>query len=193
MEKAKNALFLFFTMFKIGLFTFGGGYAMLALLENEFVARKQWMTGEEFLDMVAVAESTPGPVAINSATYIGYRRAGVFGSAMATLGVCLPSFSIIFIISLFFDKFLAFRYVQYAFEGIRACVVLLIGSAGWKLWKGLPKKPFQIVVFCAAIGCMIAFGIFSIRFSTVFYILIGAALGICLYLVSLLREKEKKA
>ena len=97
---------LFGTFFKIGAFTFGGGYAMVALLEHEFVEKKRWLTREEFLDMVAIAESTPGPVAVNSATYIGYKLAGVAGAAASTLAVCLPSFAVIYLISLFFDRFL---------------------------------------------------------------------------------------
>mgnify|MGYP000638809010 CR=1 FL=1 len=98
---------LFGTFFKIGAFTFGGGYAMVALLEHEFVEKKRWLTREEFLDMVAIAESTPGPVAVNSATYIGYKLAGVAGAAASTLAVCLPSFAVIYLISLFFDRFFA--------------------------------------------------------------------------------------
>ena len=101
MKKSKTVLELFLTLFKIGAFTFGGGYAMLALLESELVSKKKWIEKDEFLDMVAIAESTPGPIAINSATYIGYKRAGVLGSAAATLGVVLPSFIIIYVISLF--------------------------------------------------------------------------------------------
>ena len=101
--KEKGLLFkIFFTMMKIGLFTFGGGYAMLALLENEFVEKRAWLEKDEFLDMVAIAESTPGPIAINSATYIGYKKAGFLGSTLATVGVCIPSVVIIFLISLFF-------------------------------------------------------------------------------------------
>ena len=103
----KQLLRLFATFFKIGAFTFGGGYAMIALLENEFVSRKQWIGQEEFLDMVAIAESTPGPVAINSATYIGYHMAVFWGALVSTVAVVLPSFLIIFTISLVFDQFLA--------------------------------------------------------------------------------------
>ena len=82
-------------MLKIGLFTFGGGYAMIALLENEFVSKRAWIDKEEFLDMAAIAESTPGPIAINAATYIGYKKAGFLGAAISTLGMCIPSFVII--------------------------------------------------------------------------------------------------
>lgn len=115
MSKTKE---LFCTFFKIGAFTFGGGYAMVALLEHEFVEEKRWLTREEFLDMVAIAESTPGPVAVNSATYIGYKLAGVAGAAASTLAVCLPSFAVIYLISLFFDRFLQLTVVANAFKGI---------------------------------------------------------------------------
>ena len=106
MSKFKNCLILFFEFFKIGLFTFGGGYAMIAVIERTIVERKKWIDHDEYLDVVAIAESTPGPIAINSATSIGYKVAGVLGSTFATLGVVLPSFVIIFIISLFFNQFL---------------------------------------------------------------------------------------
>ena len=99
MKRIKALLELFLTMFKIGLFTFGGGYAMIAVFENEFISRKKWLESDEFLDMIAIAESTPGPIAINTATYIGYKVAGVLGSIFATLGVVLPSFIIILVIS----------------------------------------------------------------------------------------------
>ena len=92
MSKIKE---LFATFLKIGAFTFGGGYAMVALLEHEFVEKKRWVSREEFLDMVAIAESTPGPVAVNSATYIGYKIDGIAGAAASTLAVCIPSFAVI--------------------------------------------------------------------------------------------------
>lgn len=134
---------LFGTFFKIGAFTFGGGYAMVALLEHEFVEKKRWLTREEFLDMVAIAESTPGPVAVNSATYIGYKLAGVAGAAASTLAVCLPSFAVIYLISLFFDRFLQLTVVANAFKGIQACVIYLILSAGVKMLKKLAAHPLQ--------------------------------------------------
>ena len=187
MKKSKLVFNLFFTMMKIGLFTFGGGYAMIALLENEFVSKKQWLTKEEFLDMLAIAESTPGPIAINSATYIGYKTAGFFGALAATLGVCIPSFVILYIISLFFDAFLSLTIVEYAFKGIQACVIYLILSAGIKMFKGIEKKALNIITVAIVIACMI---LFSIRFSTIFYILIFGVLGVCIYLFSLLRGRK---
>ena len=114
----KKCLDLFLSFFKIGLFTFGGGYAMIALIENEFVENKKLLDHEEFMDLVVIAESTPGPIAINSATYIGYKSTGVLGSLFATIGVCVPSFVIIYIISMFLDKFLEFQIVSSAFRGI---------------------------------------------------------------------------
>ena len=121
-KKQKELWALFFTFLKIGAFTFGGGYAMLALLEDACVRQKGWLTREEFLDMTAIAESTPGPAAINSATYIGYQAGDFLGAAAATFAVCLPSFVVIYAISLFLDAFLAFPLVQAAFRGIQACV-----------------------------------------------------------------------
>ena len=182
---------MFLIMFKIGLFTFGGGYAMIALLENEFVSKRKWMEHDEFMDMVAIAESTPGPIAINSATYIGYKRGGVIGSIMSTLGVVLPSFIIIFVISLFFDQFLSIDIVAKAFRGIQAGVIFLILSAGIKMLKKLKKTPFNIILFVVFSLVMIAFSLFNVSFSSIFYILISAVLGITIYLIKYLRDRKK--
>ncbi len=193
MKKLKLILKLFLTMFKIGLFTFGGGYAMIALLENEFVSKKKWMTAEEFMDMVAIAESTPGPIAINSATYIGYKQAGVLGSLSATLGVVLPSFSIIYAISLFFDAFLSLTLVSYAFRGIQACVVYLILSAGLKMVKEVKKKPMELILLVLALLISVCFSLFAVKFSTVFYVLIGGSVGVLTYLISKIKSASVKA
>ena len=192
MKKTKDRILLFLAMLKIGLFTFGGGYAMIALLENEFVSRKQWLEKDEFLDVAAIAESTPGPIAINAATYIGYKKAGVLGSVMATLGVCIPSFTIIYVISLFFDAFLSLTYVQYAFKGIQVCVVYLILSAGLKMLKQTEKTAFNIVVVSLTMICLIVFSVFAVRFSTVFYILISGAVGVVVYLFGRLRKENRE-
>lgn len=175
---------LFITFFKIGAFTFGGGYAMIALLEGELVTKKKWVTQDEFLDIVAIAESTPGPVAINSATFIGYKMAGVAGSAMATLGTVLPSFTIIFIISLFFDRFLKLKVVANAFKGIQACVVYLIFSAGLKLFKGMKKKPMEIAVLATVMAVFVGLSVFAVKFSSVWMILASGAVGIAVWLAS---------
>ena len=179
--KKKNILTLFLTFLKIGAFTFGGGYAMIAILENEFVENKKWLTKDEFLDMVAIAESTPGPIAINSATYIGFKIGGFFGAMFSTLGVVLPSFIIIYLISLIFDKFLKFKYVEYAFKGIQACVVYLILSAGIKMFKGLKKNVLSISLFSFVILAMLAISIFSINFSSIFFILICGVIGLAFF------------
>lgn len=189
--KKKNLLILFLTFLKIGAFTFGGGYAMIAILENEFVEKKKWITKEEFLDMVAIAESTPGPIAINSATYIGYRRAGFFGSLFSTLGVVIPSFVIIFLISLFFDEFLQFKYVQYAFKGIQACVVYLILSAGIKMLKGLKKTALNIIILVSVICLMLSISIFAWNFSSIYLILISGVIGLVAYHISLVKKKDE--
>ena len=122
----KIILELFYIFFKLGLFTFGGGYAMIPQIKEVVIEKKKWISEEEMLDIIAIAESTPGPIAINSATYIGYKQNKILGSIFATLGVVLPSFLIIFPLSLFFDKFLENQYVAYAFVGIKACVAFLI-------------------------------------------------------------------
>ena len=183
----KRYLSLFLTMMKIGLFTFGGGYAMIALLENEFVEKKKYLDKEEFLDMVAIAESTPGPIAINAATYIGYKNAGVLGSLFATLGVCIPSFAIIFLISLFFDRFLSFTLVEYAFRGIQVCVVYLKFSPGLKMLQQMKKTPFSVSIVSSVIALMVVFSLFAVKFSTVYYILICGIIGLVIYLIGVIR------
>lgn len=105
MKKIKSLWQISIAMFKIGLFTFGGGYAMIGLLENEFINHKKWINGEEFMDLVTIAESTLDPIAINCATYIGYKKEKIIGAIIATLGMCLPSFTIIYLISLFLINF----------------------------------------------------------------------------------------
>ena len=188
----KNYLNLFFTMLKIGLFTFGGGYAMIALLENEFISKKKWMEKDEFIDMVAIAESTPGPVAINSATYIGYKLLGFWGSFLATIAVCIPSFAIIFVISLFFDAFLTLTLVSYAFRGIQACVIYLIMSAGLKMMKDMEKNIFNIAILTVTLACMILFSVFSVSFSSIFYIIISGFIGLFVYMIRLIHARRNK-
>lgn len=190
MKTFKNLLKIFITFFKIGLFTFGGGYAMIALLNSELVEKKKWISEEDFYNVVSIAESTPGPVAINMATFLGYKKVGVLGSIFATLGVVLPSFIIIFIISQFFDAFLKFTYVQYAFKGIQACVGYLILNAGIKMIKGL-KSPIEIALLCLSFTVLLLFTLFSISFSSIFYVLIGGLVGLTAYAISLIVKKSK--
>ena len=190
MKNKKMLWELFSTLFKIGLFTFGGGYAMIAFFESEFVEKKKWLDKEEFLDMVAIAESTPGPIAINSATYVGYKNAGVLGAACATLGVVLPSFIIIYVISLFLDAFLTFQLVGYAFKGIQAGVVYLILSAGIKMLKGMKKNAMSVTILCAVLVCMIAFSVLAVDFSAILFILISGVIGLAVHFIGKIKAKR---
>lgn len=183
---------LFLIMMKIGLFTFGGGYAMIPLIENEFVTKRSYMTHDEFMNMVAIAESTPGPIAINSATYIGYRMGKFWGALLATLGVILPSFVIISLISLVINQFLEIELVAAAFKGIQACVVFLILSAGIKMLKKLEKNIFNYIVFAITIILVVCFSIFSISFSSIFYIIIAGVLSLAINMVIKLRNRDKE-
>ena len=142
---------LFVTFFKIGAFTFGGGYAMIPLIQKEVVESKKWITDEDILDIFAIAESTPGPIAINSATFIGYKIAGVWGSFFATLGVVLPSFVIISVISLVLREFSEIQAVQFAFRGIRAGVLALIFKALISMYKQCPKYIYTYILMAAAL------------------------------------------
>lgn len=184
----KKLFELFLVMLKIGLFTFGGGYAMIALLEDEFVSKRRYIGDDEFTDMVAIAESTPGPIAINSATFIGYKQCGASGAAVATVAVCIPSFVIIYVISLFFDAFQKIRFVAAAFRGIRVGVVFLILSAGIKMIVKTKKTVFNVAAIALTAVCMVSFSLFAVSFSSIFYILIGACAGLAAFAVRRLRE-----
>lgn len=184
-----KVLQLFLSFLKIGLFTFGGGYAMVSLIENEFVSKRKWVEKNEFIDMIAIAESTPGPMAINSATYIGYKISGILGAAAATIAVCIPSFVIIYIISLFFERFLSLKYVSYAFEGIQKCVIYLIFSAGIKMLKGLDKNVFNICLISLTIIAMIAFSLLSFDISSIIYIVLSGVIGLVIYLIKTIKER----
>ena len=183
---------LFLSMLKIGMFTFGGGYAMINLLDNEFVTKKKWIEEEEFVDLVTVAESTPGPIAINCSTYIGYKKAGVVGAIVATLGMCIPSVVLIYLISLFFNSFLEIKWVASAFKGIRACVIFLILSAGLKMLKRIKKSVFNVTVILLTFLAMISFSLLSISFSSIFYILIFGTVGLSVYTVNYLKSRRCK-
>lgn len=189
-QEAKNLGTLFFTFFKIGLFTFGGGYAIIALLEEEFIQRRKWLDKDEFLDMTAIAESTPGPVAINSATYLGYKLAKVPGAATATVAVCLPSFLIIYAISLFFEQFTQLTVIASAFKGIQVCVIYLIFSAGVRMLKALDKSPFATGVLAAVMLVMVGLSLAGVSVSSILLILLSGAAGVAAWLIS--RRKEGK-
>ena len=189
-QEVKSLETLFFTFFKIGLFTFGGGYAMIALLEEEFIQRRKWLDKDEFLDMTAIAESTPGPVAINSATYLGYKLAKVPGATTATVAVCLPSFLIIYAISLFFEQFTQLTVIANAFKGIQVCVIYLIFSAGVRMLKALDKSPFATGVLAAVMLVMVGLSLAGVSVSSILLILLSGAAGVAAWLIG--RRKERK-
>ena len=193
MRTLKALWSLFASMFKIGLFTFGGGYAMISVLENEFVERKNWLSHDEFMDLIVIAESTPGPIAINCATYIGHKVGKGIGAVVATIGMVIPSFSIIYLISLFFNQFLAITWVSSAFRGIQACVVFLILSAGLKMLKKMKKTTFSITVAVVTFVCMVTFWLLGVRFSSILYILISACLGLAVWGIGRAKEQKNRA
>lgn len=190
MKKLKSLGELFLSMLKIGLFTFGGGYAMISLLDNEFVNKKKWIETDEFFDLVAVAESTPGPIAINCATYIGYKTEKLLGAIFATLGMITPSLVIIYCISLFFNQFLSTAWVASAFKGIQICVVFLIFSAGLKMLKKIKKTAFSVSIMSITFLCMVIFNLFAVDFSSIFYILISGSIGLFLYAINYIKSKK---
>ena len=183
---------LFSSMFKIGLFTFGGGYAMISFLEREFVEKKNWLSHDEFMDLIVIAESTPGPIAINCATYIGYKVGKGSGAVAATLGMVMPSFCIIYLISLFFNQFLSITWVSSAFRGIQSCVVFLILSAGLKMLKKMKKTTFSVSVTAITFVSMVTFWLLGARFSSVFYILISGCLGLSSWGIKRHNEQKKR-
>ena len=188
----KKILSLFAAFFKIGLFTFGGGYAMVAVIERDLVEKKKWISSEEFSDVIAIAESTPGPLAINSATYIGYKVGGFLGSVFATLGAVLPSLTIIYVISLFFNEFLGLEYVGYAFRGIQACVAYLVLSAGIKMLKQIKKTVFNVTLVCVTVVALIVTDLFALGFSTIYFILIGGLVGLAVYFCKLVKKRTEE-
>ena len=179
MKRTQNLISLFLIFMKIGLFTFGGGYAMIPLIQRETVDNKKWISDKDILDIVAIAESTPGPIAINAATFIGYRVGGFLGAMAATVGVVLPSFAIIAAISYVLAAFQNVVWIQYAFNGIRAGVLALIVKALWSMYKQSPKGVFSYLIM---------FGAFAVTaflpVNVVFVILFCAAAGILQTLIT---------
>jgi len=169
---------LFGVFFKIGLFTFGGGYAMISLIGHEIGERRRWIGPDELTEVFAIAESTPGPIAVNCATYVGYRREGVAGGVWATLGVVMPSFVIIYAISLFFERFMALSVVANAFRGVQVAVAFLILRAGLRLAVKLPRRGFELGICVAAALLVLAINALGWRFSTVWLILCGGVAGL---------------
>ena len=174
---------LFLTFAKIGLFTFGGGYAMIAVVEDTCVGQKKWITHEEMMELIVLAESTPGPIAINCATYVGYKEKGVMGAIAATVGMVVPSLVIIYAISMFLNKFLEIGIIANAFRGIKVGVSVIIINAGVKLLKDVPKTGLpRIILLCAFIAMMLI-NLLALDFSTVWLLVAAGAVGLSAYLV----------
>jgi len=184
---------LFLTFLKIGATTFGGGYAMISIIRHDVVEKKHWLDEEELVEILAIAESTPGPISINVATYTGYKIKGFWGSLLATLGIVIPSFLVIFFISLIYDWFKDNRIIVAAFNGIKCAVAFLILSAGIKMLFKMKRSWYSIIAVILVSGALIAFDLLLVDFSSVFLILIGASLGFFIfYLIPLLSRKKEK-
>ena len=187
MDKNKSAsrlLPLFLTFLKIGAFTFGGGYAMIPIIQREITESRKWLTDDDILDIIAISESTPGPIAINSATFVGYKVAGFWGAFLSTFAVVLPSFVIICILSLLLDAFSDLKAVQYAFFGIRAAVLALILKALFLMYKKCPKNPISYTII--AISFILAA---VLKLNLLIVILISAALGLVMSTAAERRSK----
>lgn len=185
---------LFLTFAKVGAFTFGGGYAMIALLDNECVEKKKWITPDEMAEMTVVAESTPGPISINCATYTGYKQAGILGAIVATIGMVLPSFLIILLISSFVGQLLDYPIVANAFRGVRVAVAILIIRAGIKMVQKLLKAPLhkvQSIIFVIAFFLiMFIANCINIHLSTIWLMMIAGVCGVCL--AKVMKREEGK-
>jgi len=165
---------------------------MLTLLHDELVEKRKWIDKDELMEMTAISESTPGPIAINLATYLGYSRGGFLGALFATLGVVLPPFAIMFAISMFFQNLLSYEVVQYAFMGIKCGVVFLLCKVTITLLKGNRKDWIAIIIFSVVTTLMVVFTIFAVSFSAIYFILIGAVLGLLVYGLIPYKKEQKK-
>ena len=173
---------LFLTFAKIGLFTFGGGYAMISLIENSCVEKKGWITHDEMMNVTVIAESTPGPIAINCATFVGYKQKGLIGAIAATIGMVLPSFSIIFLISMFLDNFLEIVWIAHAFMGVKIAVGILILDAAIKMIRKMQKKPIPLTIMACAFLAMLLIDIFALHVSSITLLLIAAVISLAIFL-----------
>lgn len=187
----KLLLQLFLAFFKVGLLTFGGGYAMIPIIQREVVEKRKWIPGGEILDILAISESTPGPIAINTATYVGFRVMGFWGSFFATLGLIIPSFGIIFVISLFYKQFMTWTVVNAAFKGLKVGVIILLIIAVYKLSKAVKKDLFSIILFCLTLIGMLVITFFQMQIPSVsiIFIVMGLLVGI---IATLITRKETK-
>ena len=174
---------LFLTFAKIGLFTFGGGYAMISMIEDSCVEKKKWITYDEMMDITVIAESTPGPIAINCATFVGYKQSGIIGALFATFGIVLPSFVVIFIISIFLDSFLELTIIANAFKGIKVAVGILILDAAITMVKKMKKRILSKVIMVCSLVAMLLINIFSLNFSSISLMVIAAMVSLIVFVV----------
>jgi chromate transporter len=186
----KILLELFYIFARIGLFTFGGGYAMISIIEDICVERKKWISHEEMMNMTVIAESTPGPIAINCATYVGYKLAGLWGATVATFGMVLPSFVVIFAISQFLDNFLEITLIAHAFYGIKIAVGILIFDAAITMIRKMKKKVLPRMITACAFVVMMLVNIFSWKFSSINLMLAAGILSLMIFTVQKI-SKEK--
>lgn len=184
---------IFLTFLKLGFLSIGGGNTMVSMLEGELIEKKKWLTIDELAEMLAVSEVTPGPIAINIATYIGYKRGGFFGALMATLGVVISPVICMFLIALFLDKLITYNFINYALIGIKCGVILLLISVSISLIKKTKIDLYGIFGILLVVSSKLLLSIFNINFSSIYYILFGGCLGVILYgLIPKFKRKEKK-
>jgi len=184
-SKTRMSIFadLFLTFMKIGLFTFGGGYAMISMIEHSCVEKKKWISHDDMMNVTVIAESTPGPIAINCATFVGYQQAGFFGALIATLGIVLPSFLVIFFISMYLDRFLEITIIAHAFKGIKLAVGILIVDAAIKMIRKMQKKAFPRAMMLVSFALMLLINVFSWNFSSISLMMIAASVSLAAFVI----------
>ena len=175
---------LLLTFMKIGFFTFGGGYAMIAMMEGICVERKKWITHDEMMNVTVIAESTPGPIAINCATFTGYKKAGFIGALAATLGMIVPSFVVIYLISMFLDNFLELAIIANAFKGIKIAVGILILDAAITMIKKMQKKKLPRMIMACSCIMMFCINLFAWNFSSISLMLIAAVVSLAIFILN---------
>lgn len=175
---------LFLTFAKIGAFTFGGGYAMLSVISDNCVEKKKWITSEDMMNITVIAETTPGPISVNCATFTGYRKAGILGALSATAGLVTPAFLIIYLISLFLNRFLEYPVVAYAFDGIKIGVGFLVLDAAIGMMKKVPKDILSRILLWGSCVVMLLSDIFAWNFSTISLMLVCACISVAVFLAT---------
>lgn len=175
---------LFLTFAQIGLFTFGGGYAMISMIENKCVEQKNWISHDDMMNVTVIAESTPGPIAINCATFVGFKQAGFLGSLAATLGIVFPSFVIIFVISMFLDHFLEITWISSAFHGIKIAVGILILDAAITMIKKMKRKILSFIIMTCSFVVMLLVNIFSWNISSICLMSIAAIVSLSVFIIT---------